>query len=299
MYMDETEQMEQFVEMVEELQAEVPEPAPVSNFTAFRAEVCKQDWTDDKIFGTGSNTAAKYPYLSADKVKRTVAGLLAKHHLEMEVNYHDLMKQPECNGQPERWTVMLTVRLTDMDTMMSMSDTVYGEAGDRADKGVSKAMTVALKNYWTQKYDIADGIFSFEDDHIGTGSFKPRSAEDAIEIKSQIASNALPKPPAQKPSMPPAQKPPMPAPKAQAPKEEPKEEVKEDVPQEPVKEVAEPPAPKENKPKYEIKGVHKEVIARMLSEGRGREDYDDMQAAYEAIDSQDAVVEFIRTYGVR
>lgn len=305
-----------------ETEPDVPEipdiPGWTHNFNAFRRDMIAQDWTDDKIFGANSKGGTQYPYLSADKTFRTVSPLLAKHNLELELEYSELTKQPECNGQPERWTVRLKAVMTDLTTGDKMTDTIYGEAGDRADKGVAKAQTVALKNYFTRKYSVADGIYSdIDDDRTYGRAFRPLSEEETIEVKSKIAAQALPKPPVQKPAMPAPQRPVIPP---KAPAQAPKAPVPQvPAPQRapaPVEKTGEPivledfsggPTESEREespmsgPAFEIKGVHKDVVDRILQdyESRSEDDRDLLYRAYHAIDSNEAVVDFIRVFGVR
>lgn len=162
-----------------------------------RAEILTKDWTDDKKFVM--NGKVMYPYLSADKVKQTIAPLIHKHGLELMVEFTDLMERGEVGGFKQHWTVKLNATLLDTDTGASLTTSVYGESGDVGDKGINKAQTTAMKQWILSQFLIADGIDPEVDTPMRTTSFTPKTREENEEIKSKVLSHGAPETPVEEP----------------------------------------------------------------------------------------------------
>lgn len=126
-----------------------------SKINALRSDILLQDWSDDKMFNGGSTV---YEYLSADKVKRTLAPLFSKFGLEVEIEFTDLEFREPVGKMTQHWTIKLIATIIDIDTGESTTSKVYGEAGDTGDKGINKAQTCAIKQWVFAKFLIADGI---------------------------------------------------------------------------------------------------------------------------------------------
>ena len=191
--------------------------------SCLRKDVLTRDWTDDKMF-TLPGGKGGYPYLSADKVKKTIAPLFAKHGIELRMEFKDLEYRPPIGNMSQHWTVRLEVSLIDTETGERETSCVYGEAGDSGDKGVSKAQTCAVKQWVFSEFFIADGIDPDASATISTGgSFYKKTPEEQEEVKSKVLEQSL-KPKA-KPAVPakPVEKvdnAPEKAPEAEAPKED-------------------------------------------------------------------------------
>ena len=231
----------EIITQVEEITT-VVEPAPVwdlsperamrvallRKISAFRAEIQMKDWSPDKMMSGGT----PYPYLSVDKVKRTIAPILVKHGLEFDIQYYDLEQHADLvttNKSLQHWTVRAEATFTDIDTGETKTYRTYGEGSDVLDKSVPKCMTMALKQVFVQEFGIVDGIDpSFDDSEAPAGSFHRKSPEEQEAVKSKVLAGAVkPSAPAPKAAKPVA---PVPAPKAEAPA--PKAEVKEEKPAE-------------------------------------------------------------------
>lgn len=182
--------------------------ALLSKINALRADVLTKDWSDDKNFMMGGKVM--YPYLSADKVKKTIAPLFHKHGLELVMNFTDLTERAEVGGFKQHWSIKLEATLVDVDTGAEVTNTVYGEAGDVGDKGINKAQTAAIKQWIMSQFLIADGIDPEGDSPMTSSKFVPKTREETEEVKSQVLAQTVKPAPA-----PPA---PAPKPKAEAPK---------------------------------------------------------------------------------
>ena len=149
-----------------------------------RADVLTKDWADDKNFVMGGKVL--YPYLSADKVKKTIAPLIHKHGLELVMEFTDLTERAEVGGFKQHWSVKLNATLMDCDTGASLTTSVYGESGDVGDKGINKAQTTAIKQWVMSQFLIADGIDPEGDSPMRTSAFVPKTREETDEVRSQI-----------------------------------------------------------------------------------------------------------------
>lgn len=180
----------------------------LAKINELRADILSKDWSDDKNFIVG--TKVMYPYLSADKVKKTIAPLFHKHGLELMMNFTDLTSRGEFGGFKQHWTIRLEATIIDTETGAEVTSTVYGEAGDVGDKGVNKAQTCAIKQWVMSQFLISDGIDPEGDSPMSVSKFTPRTREETEEVRSQVLSNTVDaKPPAPKPK---AEKPAAPAP---------------------------------------------------------------------------------------
>lgn len=170
----------------------------LQKISELRKDVLAKDWADDKMFtmpGKGG-----YPYLSADKVKKTLAPLFAKHGLELHMEFSDLEFRVPIGNMSQHWTIKLTASLVDVDTGMSQSTIVYGEAGDSGDKGVPKAQTCAIKQWVLTEFLIADGIDpDAAVDSVATPGFYKKSQEEKEEVVSKVLAQSI-KPTAKEPA---------------------------------------------------------------------------------------------------
>ena len=166
-----------------------------TKINALRAEVLTKDWSDDKNFMMGGKVM--YPYLSADKVKKTIAPLFHKHGLELVMNFTDLVERAEVGGFKQHWSIKLEATLIDVDTGAEITNTVYGEAGDVGDKGINKAQTAAIKQWVMSQFLVADGIDPEGDSPMVKTTFTPKTREETEEVKSQILSHTVPPAPEQ------------------------------------------------------------------------------------------------------
>lgn len=203
-----------------------------------RELVLQCDWKKDGKMLLGGKMVE---YISAAKVARNFAPLLPKVGLEIATQFGEPIRHPPVGQKgEEHWTIPFIVTYIDTETGVGTVPAMYyGEAVDPRDKGLKKACTDARKLWLITDFNIEEGI---DPELSGAeGTFTPRSDEEIVEIKTQIASVAVkPKAPASKPaevlSPPIAEKP-----KAPAPPVPPVEKV------EPVPEAT--PAPVEEKPK--------------------------------------------------
>lgn len=154
-----------------------------------RAEALTKDWTDDKQFIMNGRVA--YPYLSADKVKKTIAPLLHKHNLELQMSFSELTERAEVGGFKQHWTIKLDASLIDVDTGASLTTTVYGEAGDVGDKGINKAQTAAIKQWILSEFLVADGIDPECDTPMRSSTYTPKTPEETEEVKSKVLSHTV------------------------------------------------------------------------------------------------------------
>ena len=158
-----------------------------SKMNELRADVVSRDWSKDKNFPIGGRAVG---YLSAEKVKKTIAPLVHKHGLELEMKFSELTQMGEVAGFKQHWFVRLDASLVDTDTGLRSTTTVYGESGDAGDKGISKAQTVAIKQWVLTEFLIADGIDP-EDEPARGNTFVPKSHEETEEVRSQVLAQTV------------------------------------------------------------------------------------------------------------
>ena len=243
--------------------------ALLSKINALRADVLTKDWSDDKNFMMGGKVM--YPYLSADKVKKTIAPLFHKHGLELVMNFTDLTERAEVGGFKQHWSIKLEATLIDVDTGAEMTNTVYGEAGDVGDKGINKAQTAAIKQWIMSQFLVADGIDPEGDSPMRTNTFVPKTHEETEEVRSQVLAKAVK----------PAPVPPAPARK-------------------PVQAPAEPaPQPKSDIATPQAKAMEK-IVANLDEQSRegaiDRGEFEAIRAEYEAVSTSADAVAFIKKY---
>ncbi len=156
--------------------------------SAMRAEIITKDWSDDKMYSSG---VTRYSYLSADKVKRTLGPLFSKHGLEFRVKFSELTPEAGYGNVSMHWAVRLDATLIDVDTGEAETSTVYGEAGDVADKGIIKAQTAAIKQWVLAVFFIADGIDpdAADSGSANHGSF--RNADDQETVRSRVLAGGV------------------------------------------------------------------------------------------------------------
>lgn len=282
-------------------------PTLLQKISELRKEVLLKDWSDDKIFSI--NGKGGYQYLSADKVKKTLAPLFSKHGIELKIRFSELECRNAIGNMSQHWTIRLDVSLVDVDSGDMCTSTVYGEAGDSGDKGVSKAQTCAIKQWVFSEFFIADGI---DPDAVGSmtdvGGFYKKSPEDREEVVSKVLAQSM------KPT--PKEEPKTEAVKTEVPKEEPKEAPKEEpkaVPEaKPAKKPkADAPASEEESPApkaggFKPTGPQAKAIARIEAvwEERAKagqvsvEEYNAMSMARATMASAADAVAFIKTYKV-
>ena len=242
-----------------------------TKINALRADILTKDWSDDKNFMM--NGKIMYPYLSADKVKKTIAPLFHKHGLELVMNFTDLTERAEVGGFKQHWSIRLEATIIDVDTGAQTTNSVYGEAGDVGDKGINKAQTAAIKQWVMSQFLVADGIDPESDSPMRTNPpFVSKTQAETEEVKSQILSKTVK--PAPAPPAPPAKK-------QTAPAVEPPKAVAE--------EIAVP----------QVKAMDK-IVATIGDRAReGAFDYDEYQniaAERENVTSSAEAVAFIRKY---
>lgn len=199
--------------------------------SGLRQDILAQDWKDDKAIRMGGG---QIPFLSSDKIKKTVAPLFSKHGLELETEFSDLMVMEGVQGNQNHVSLKLTAKIIDIDSGYSTTSSAYGEAGDNQDKAIGKAQTYAMKYWLMSEFQICDGIdpdtlAAAASASSGTGFYK-KTPEEQEEVKSKVLEQSI-------------------KPKEDAHDKKPAESVK---PEAPVKkkahEVDQRPAPVEEKP---------------------------------------------------
>lgn len=158
-----------------------------TKLSALRADVHSRDWADDKILSYG-RSGGGYGYITTDKIVKQIAPLIPKHGLELEVEYSDLRELKVCGTQEQHYLVTLKVTLIDIDTgFRGNPSTVFGEAADTGDKAVTKALTIAYKNWHLKFFGIADGMDP-EAETVDSAPVKrfSRTREEEEEAKSRV-----------------------------------------------------------------------------------------------------------------
>ena len=228
-----------------------------------RELVLKCDWKKDGFMLLGGK---RVEYITSEKVIRNFAPLLPQVGLEIITTFGEPKRlDPFGSRAEEHWLASYTVQYVDIDTgACTCPATYYGEAMDSRDKALKKANTDAMKTWLVADFKIGEGI----DPELsgGEGTFSPKSEEENVEIKTQIAGMAVkPKVPVPKPievpSPPAAERPKVEAPKEEPKAEEPKEEPEPEKPKKPraPRKKAEEPAPEV--PKEEPKPAESNNIA--------------------------------------
>lgn len=273
----------------------------LTKMSDLRKEMLTKDWADDKMFTMGGKGG--YSYLSADKVKKTLAPLFSKHGIELKCEFNDLQYREPIGNMSQHWTIRLDMTMIDVETGEEMTSSVYGEAGDSGDKGVSKAQTCAIKQWVFSEFFIADGIDpdAAMDFGASNSGFYKKSAEEKEEVVSKVLSQGIK---AKKKDEPKEE--PKPEPK---PKEEPKEEPKKAPKEEPKPELKAEEPVKEEAPKtggFKPTGPQAKAIQRIedVWEQRAKagevtpEEYNAMSMARATMASAADAVAFIKTYKV-
>ena len=282
-----------------------------------RADVHTKDWADDKRLSLGSYGG--YGYLSMDKIVKQIAPLFNKHGLEIELRYYDLQQSPTITNDNDKyhWTVCLDVALVDIDTgYKGQPVTTMGESSDRGDKGVTKAMTSAYKNWHIKFFDLADGIDPDSDSAEAQDARKfARSEAEKEEVTSKVLAAAKNSVESDRtPATDPKQVRDKILQQLRTDKNTPAEAeepapVEESAPSEsePVTETKDEPAEATEtatKTKFVPKAPQKKAMDGILKtwDGLARDgkvtaaEYNNMSAAYVDIDSDAAAVAFIRKY---
>lgn len=174
----------------------------------FRKDVIALDWKDDGRVTFGGNKG--YGYLSADKVKKQFAPLLAKHKLELIPEYSDLQCLSPRDSAISHFTVLFKCTLIDIETGDSVTGCAYGEGVDSGDKAIAKAQTAAFKAWAISSYSLADGIDP--EGGVVEQGFTIQSNTEKEAVKSRVLDAAI--------------APPAPVVSAPAPAEKPKTPVK-------------------------------------------------------------------------
>ena len=286
-----------------------PNASLLTKISELRAEVLSKDWTDDKMMRGGG---MQYPYLSTDKILRTVSPLLSNHGIEMTLEYVNPTMTRDFGNMSAHSTVELIVTLWDIETGEHLQNHVFGEAADTLDKGLAKAQTYALKKWITSFFMISDGI---DTDNIQpvASTFKKPTEDEIKVIKTQIKENKdVVAPPAETPKEEKPQEAPVEAP------EKKKRTKKAETPAEPEKPAEEPaeapaePAPVAEQPKAEFKAEgtyvmsepHRKAIEKIIktwgeatADGRKtKEETEAMMAEFEAISNVPQTFAFIKKY---
>ena len=262
--------------------------ALLKKMNAFRKDLLECDWTPDKKFMI--NNVPKYPYVSVEKVKANFAPLIAKHGLEVKLEYSDLQGRAAIGLMSQHWTVKCRMTMIDIDTGESESFEAYGEAGDAGDKAIGKAQTHALKQIVFQNYMVADN--SDPDDVCLDNVVPVRAknipcpAETEAALDKVMESGIKPDVPAPKmvppqPDNAPSQQIPVPSPKMEMP-----------APSHgPV--VSFPPSPMQNKAMNKIVA---DVEAKVKSGEMTQEEADRIYAIVRSIKTSDDAREFLEDY---
>lgn len=276
----------------------------LQKISGLRQEIMTKDWSDDKMFTMGGKGG--YSYLSADKVKKTLAPLFAKHGLELRMEFEELQHREPIGNMSQHWTVKLFVTMVDVETGDQITSSVYGEAGDSGDKGVSKAQTCAIKQWVFSEFFIADGIDpdAAYDGMVNTTGFYKKSTEEKEEVVSKVLAQSMKPAKAEKPVE--EAKPAKPAKAAPKKAAEPKKEEK--PAEEPAKPTEEAPAKTEAKSdkSYKPTGPQAKAIKRIeeVWEQRAKagevtpEEYNAMSMARASMSCPADAVAFIKTYKV-
>ena len=253
--------------------------ALLKKMNAFRKDLLECDWTPDKKFMI--NNVPKYPYVSVEKVKANFAPLIAKHGLEVKLEFSDLQGRAAIGLMSQHWTVKCRMTMIDIDTGESESFEAYGEAGDAGDKAIGKAQTHALKQIIFQNYMVADN--SDPDDvcldNIVPVRAKsiPSSGETEATLERVIQSGIKPDVPVPKPSQPA----PAPSPKMDVPAPS----------HDPV--VSFPPSPMQNKALNKIvSDLDRRVESGEITANQAGE----IKARIEAIHTSDEARAFLEGY---
>lgn len=262
-----------------------------------RKEMLTKDWADDKMFTMGGKGG--YSYLSADKVKKTLAPLFSKHGIELRCEFNDLQSRDPIGNMSQHWTIRLDMTMIDVETGETMTSSVYGEAGDSGDKGVSKAQTCAIKQWVFSEFFIADGIDPDAAADFGASNpgFYKKSAEEKEEVVSKVLSQGIRSKKKEAPKEEPKEMPEK-APAEEKPAEGPKPEPKVEEP------AKAPEAPKTGG--FKPTGPQAKAIQRIedVWEQRAKagevtpEEYNAMSMARATLASAADAVAFIKTYKV-
>lgn len=152
-----------------------------------RKLILSKDWKDDHFIPIGGKNVG---FVSSDKVKKTIAPLIAQAGLELVSQFSDLTFVGQSPGQTHA-VVKFTAKLIDVDTGYCGSEAcAYGAGTDSGDKAVGKAQTYALKYWIMSQFMITDGV---DPDAVydTAPSFYRKNPEEQEEITSKVLSKGV------------------------------------------------------------------------------------------------------------
>lgn len=275
-----------------------------------RDRICALDWSDDGMYQQGGRPIR---YLSSDKIKENLMPVFSAVGIDLTPEFFDLTKHEGSGALSQHWTVRLKVTLTDVDTGEQDISFSYGEGMDNLDKGVTKALGNAFKNWVTAKFQIAD-LTPETEEGMPSGTYRPRSEEEQTAAKSAILNQNIAKPKTDSPKpnfvVPPTKitnsRPPEVVqvtmdnvPKDEAPAEKPAEAPAKEPTKEPVKKAAKTTA-------FKIPEIYKQPVqkvldnrAEMLKSGAiTQAQYDEVMNDHAAFKDAKDVMEFLKKHKV-
>lgn len=278
-----------------------------------RKLILSKDWKDDHYIPIGGKNVG---FVSSDKVKKTIAPLIAQAGLELVSQFSDLTFVGQSPGQTHA-VVKFTAKLIDVDTGYCGSEAcAYGSGVDSGDKAVGKAQTYALKYWIMSQFMITDGV---DPDAVydTAPSFYRKTPEEQEEITSKVLSKgmAVPEKPVKVSEKPKeavkAKAESVPEPKTEAAKEEPAKaesmpktveapKVAEAHAKSP-EELADVPMSKFTPPKPQAEAINRivKIWTQRAKDGQVEvEDYNRMSMDKATIASMEDVVKFIAKYRV-
>lgn len=125
---------------------------------AIREDLLKCDWTPDAQYSRpgAKGMSQTIHYVTANKIKRNYAPVFAQHGVDYKVNMLSLEESDKgCRLQADVILTDLDSDETDVTHMISDSPTV--------DKGASISLTNVMREYFSSRFGIVDGL-NFEEE---------------------------------------------------------------------------------------------------------------------------------------
>jgi hypothetical protein len=141
----------------------------------------------------GRNTYDKYDYVTADKIASTIGSALAKHgiaFLPSVINVQTAEHTVKSGTIHYRTTVHMSMTLACTETGAVWTMDWFGEAIDRSDKSINKAIVSAIKYFLLKTFLVAGGDEDDADalspviEHDKHEPAKP--AQDADKLRRQL-----------------------------------------------------------------------------------------------------------------
>lgn len=158
-----------------------------NKLNGLRGEIIELDWSPDKSYIL-QGKAIKY--ISVEKVKRQVSPVFKKVGVEFLPTFREPTLLPS-TGSSHHWMIAVDVTLVDCDSAESYTSCAWGESVDSGDKGITKAQSVALKNWFFSTYNMADGIESSDmGDTVSARTYNSKTPMEVEIVKAKIAEAA-------------------------------------------------------------------------------------------------------------